>query len=164
MPKRARCPYCDKLFSRDDLDDHVRQCRTKHPSGQSTQTAQRKIVVVDGSNVAFYMTRAGKPRVENIFMANNSLASAGFLPITVVSAALVHQVDEDEQLLKMIASKRVIQAPKGIDDDLEIIRTARKYNADIVSNDRFLDYVDKYPWLLSRLRKYRMSPSGLILV
>jgi len=126
--------------------------------------AERKIIVVDGSNVAFYFTQDGKPRLENIVMANNSLASAGFVPIIVVSAALLHQVDEDEQLLKMIASKRVIQASKGVDDDLEIIRTAKKNNADIVSNDRFLDWLDKHPWLPSRLRKYRMSPSGLILV
>lgn len=164
MPKRARCPYCDKLFSRDDLDDHVIQCRTKHESRQVNRRAERKVIVVDGSNVAFYMTEDGVPRLENIIMANHSLASAGFVPITVVSPALVHQVDKDEQLLKMIAAKRVIQAASGVDDDLAIIRTAESKNADIVSNDRFLDWLDKYPWLSSRLRKYRMSPSGLILV
>jgi hypothetical protein len=164
MPKRARCPYCDRLFSREDLDDHVRQCRTKYDSRQVDRSAEKKVMVIDGSNVAFYMTRDGTPRLENIIMASHSIASAGLIPITVVSAALVHQIDKDEQLAKMIATKRVIQAPGGIDDDLEIIKTAEKKNADIVSNDRFLDWLDKYPWLPSRLRKYRMSPSGLILV
>jgi hypothetical protein len=64
----------------------------------------------------------------------------------------------------LIAAKQVIQAPSGVDDDLEIIRIALERKADIVSNDRFLDWLDRYPWLPSRLRKYRMSPSGLILV
>jgi len=164
LPKRTRCPYCDRLFSRDDLDDHVRQCRTEHESKSVHREAQRKVMVIDGSNVAFYMTYDGAPRLENIIMANHSLSSAGFVPITVVSAALIHQVDRDDRLLEMIAAKQVIQAPRGVDDDLEIIRTAQDRHADIVSNDRFLNWLDKYPWLPSRLRKYRMSPSGLILV
>lgn len=164
MPKRARCPYCDRLFSRDELDEHVRRCRLEHENKQADRKVERRVIVVDGSNVAFYLTNGEKPRLENIVMANHSLVSAGFVPVTVVSAALVHQIDRDDRLYEMIAANQVIQAPSGVDDDLEIIRIAQERKADIVSNDRFLDWLDRYPWLPLRLRKYRMSPSGLILV
>lgn len=59
---------------------------------------------------------------------------------------------------------RVVRAAAGTDDDLQIIRSALKLNADIVSNDRFLNWIEKYPWIENRLRKYRMTPSGLILL
>jgi hypothetical protein len=59
---------------------------------------------------------------------------------------------------------RSIIAPKGTDDDRRIIMLAQEMNADIVSNDRFLNWINRFPWLESRLRKYRMTPSGLILI
>jgi len=144
------------------LDEHVMRCRQERnaPRGR----AVRKVVIIDGSNVAYYLSTDGQPRLENIVTASRSLASVGFVPIVVVSGALIHQIDRDEALADMISKRQVIQAPKGTDDDLLIIRTAEEKGADIVSNDRFLDWIDRFPWLPSRLRRYRMSPSGLILV
>lgn len=162
MSKRARCPYCDGLFRRDILDEHVMRCRQERSAPK--ERTVRKVVIIDGSNVAYYLSTDGQPRLENIVTASRSLVSVGFVPIVVVSAALIHQIDEEETLTDMISKKQVIQAPKGTDDDLLIIKTAEKEAADIVSNDRFLDWVDRFPWLPSRLRRYRMSPSGLILV
>ena len=124
----------------------------------------RKVVVVDGSNVAYYLSNDGLPKLENVVSAVRSLVGVGYVPIVVVSAALIHQINREETLAQMILRRQVVQAPRGADDDLVIIRTAEKEAADIVSNDRFLDWVDRYPWLPSRLRRYRMSPSGLILV
>ncbi len=162
MSKRARCPYCDELFRRDILDEHVMRCRQERraPKGRTV----RKVVIIDGSNVAYYLSTDGQPRLQNIVTASRSLVSVGFVPIVVVSAALIHQIDKEETLADMISKRQVLQAPKGTDDDLLIIKTAEKEAADIVSNDRFLDWVDRFPWLPSRLRRYRMSPSGLILV
>ena len=57
----------------------------------------------------------------------------------------------------------VVRAPRGTNDDLKIIQIAQDRNADIVSNDRFLDWLDRYPWVSDRLLKFRMTPSGLIL-
>jgi hypothetical protein len=81
-----------------------------------------------------------------------------------VSAALVHKVDKPTALNEFMLSAEVVEAPRRTDDDLRIIQLAKELNAPIVSNDRFLNWTDRYPWITSRLRKYRMTPSGLILV
>ncbi|MHA1769326.1 MAG: NYN domain-containing protein [Candidatus Thorarchaeota archaeon] len=163
MPKRARCPYCDRLFSRDVLDDHIRRCRTRRRPAQRT-TPRRRLLVVDGNNVAFFLSPNGRPRVSNLVLAHQSLASAGFQLIFVVSSALVHKVGNPIALREFTASVRTITAPRGTDDDLKIIRTAQEMNADIVSNDRFLNWIDRFTWLPDRIRKYRMTPAGLILL
>lgn len=165
LPKRARCPYCDKLFNRDRLDEHVLRCRAKTQS-KKTQSPdyQRRNVVVDGANVAFYLSSNGVPRVANLQRALHSLVNVGYKPIIVVSSALKYKIDSEQQLRAMIDEGLIIEAPRGTDDDLKIIQLADRQNADIVSNDRFLDWIDRYPWITSRLRKYRMTPSGLILL
>jgi hypothetical protein len=164
MPKRARCPYCDKLFSRDQLDEHVLRCRVKtQKKVKRTQKYRRRNVIVDGTNVAYYLSSDGIPRVANLLRAYKSLTNTGLRPVIVVSSALKYKIDKIEQFQSMIHDGLVVEAPRGTDDDLKIIQLADSQNADIVSNDRFLNWISRYPWISSRLRKYRMTPSGLIL-
>lgn len=99
-----------------------------------------------------------------MILASRSLTRAGYRPIIVVSAALIHSVDDPEALQQMMDNRKVVQAARGTNDDLTIIRMAQRNNADVVSNDRFLDWRDRHPWLASRLKRYRMTPSGIILV
>ena len=101
--------------------------------------------------------------MNNIVLAQRSLASRGYKPVFVISAALVHKIDRPEALITLMNEIDVVRAPRGINDDLKIFEIAQKRNADIVSNDRFLDWLDKYPWVSDRLRKFRMTPTGLIL-
>lgn len=164
MPKRVRCPYCDRLFSRDQIDRHVLRCRIKNQPAKDISKAVTRTVVVDGSNVAYHLAPEGKPRVKNLSLAYQSLTSGGLRPVFVISAGLIHVIDRPEALQDFMAQIEVVEAPRGTDDDLSIIRLAQDRRADIVSNDRFLNWVGKYPWLHSRLRKYRMTPTGLILV
>lgn len=102
--------------------------------------------------------------MKNLILAYRSLKRTGFRPIFVVSAALMHNIDKPLSLDEFMQSAEVVQAPRGSDDDLRIILLAKKLNAPIVSNDRFLDWLEKYPWISSQLRNYRMTPSGLILI
>jgi len=162
LPKRARCPHCDRLFARDKLDDHLHKCRAR-TTNRGEVRGGRKAVVVDGNNVAHHLSPNGVPRVANLVLAQSSLLRAGLKPIVVVSAALKHKIDNPEVLQEMIAGREVIEAPRGTDDDLTVIKLAQSGNANIVSNDRFLGFINKFPWLQSRLMKYRMTPSGLIL-
>jgi hypothetical protein len=76
----------------------------------------------------------------------------------------MHVVDRPDALQDFMTGVEVIEAPRGSDDDLKIIQLAQDRRADIISNDRFLNWISKYPWLPDRLRKYRMTPTGLILV
>lgn len=164
MPKRARCPYCDRLFSRDVLDAHVEKCRNTQRGSKGEESRSRKQkIVVDGNNIAYHLSPQGKPRAQNLALAYYSLTGAGFDPIFVISAALIHNIDNPSSLESFIAITNVIEAPRGTNDDLKIIQLAKKLNVNIVSNDRFLDWIDRYPWLTSHLRRFRMTPSGLIL-
>jgi hypothetical protein len=123
----------------------------------------RKTVIVDGNNVAYHLSPDGKPQVNNILLAQRSLVGSGYRPVFVISAALAHSIDKPNVLQTLMNDLKMVRAPRGTNDDLKIIQIAQERNADIVSNDRFLDWIDKYPWVSDRLRKYRMTPSGLIL-
>jgi hypothetical protein len=164
LPKRSRCPYCDRLFNRSELDEHVSRCRLKQSKQPKRTRITRRQVVVDGNNVAYYLTPDGRPRITGIILAVNSLRNVGLRPIVVVSSALKYNIDNPEKLEELVNSKLVIEAPRGSDDDLHIIKLAEKTNSDIVTNDRFLEWQDRFPWLDSRIRRYRMTPAGLILI
>ena len=164
MAKRARCPHCDRLFNRDVLDGHIMRCRerTRTVAVRSPQRG-RKTVIVDGNNIAYHLSPNGKPQVNNLLLAQQSLVNGGYKPVFVISAALVHSIDKPNVLQTLMNDLEVVRAPRGTNDDLKIITIAQNRNADIVSNDRFLDLLDRYPWVSDRLRKFRMTPSGLIL-
>jgi hypothetical protein len=128
------------------------------------KSSKKRELVVDGNNIAYNLSPQGKPKAQNLALAYHSLTSAGYNPIFVISAALVHKIDNLGALNAFMLSAKVDEAPRGINDDSRIIQLSKKLDADIVSNDRFLDWIDRYPWITSRLRRYRMTPAGLILV
>ncbi|TFG28576.1 hypothetical protein EU528_10990 [Candidatus Thorarchaeota archaeon] len=164
MAKRARCPHCDRLFGRDELDRHILRCRERNRAGShSISENMKKTVIVDGNNIAYHLSPDGKPYVNNLLLAQRSLVNRGYRPIFVISAALVHSIDKPDTLQTLMNDLEVVRAPRGTNDDLKIIQIAQKRNADIISNDRFLDWLDRYPWVTDRLRKFRMTPSGLLL-
>jgi hypothetical protein len=165
VPKRARCPYCDKLFSRDDLDRHVQKCRTKARENKSAHFRQlTRTVIVDGNNIAYHLAPEGTPLVNNLILAYRSLTSRGLKPVFVISSALLHVIDKPDSLRELMVQLEVVEAPRGTNDDLKIIQVAMDRKADIISNDRFLEWIGRYPWVTDRLRKYRMTPTGLILM
>ena len=164
LPKRARCPHCDRLFNRDDLDSHILRCRERNHESPQHKPRKKKVVIVDGNNIAYHLSPDGKPHVRNLLNAQNSLVNGGYRPIFVISAALIHSIDKPNSLRSLMNEISVVQAPRGTNDDLKIIKIAQERNADIVSNDRFLDWLERYPWVSDRLLKYRMTQSGLILV
>ena len=164
MPKRARCPHCDRLFNRNSLDAHIQKCRIRRQASQKvSKISQKRALVVDGNNIAYSLSPNGRPKAQNLSLAYHSLTGAGFKPVFVISAALVHKIDNPEALSAFMLSASVDEAPRGMNDDIRIIQLSKNLEADIVSNDRFLDWIDQYPWVTSRLKKYRMTPVGLIL-
>ncbi|NWF96082.1 MAG: hypothetical protein HXY34_08040 [Candidatus Thorarchaeota archaeon] len=123
-----------------------------------------KVLVVDGNNIAYSASQSGIPQVQTLRAAIRSLRNNDYRPLVLVSAALIHNVDEPDELQAMISAGDIIQVSRGQNDDLAIIRMSQEKYADIVTNDRFLDWLDRYPWLSSRVRRYRLTPSGIILV
>jgi hypothetical protein len=162
LPKRARCPHCDRSFDRRVLDDHISKCRSRVSGLQKrTSITGRRTLIVDGNNVAYHLSHNGVPRVENLINAQRSLTASGYIPIIVISAALKHKIDKPSQMNQI---ENLLEAQRGTNDDLLIMKEAQNRNADIVSNDRFLNWEISYPWVSSRLRRYRLTPTGLILV
>ncbi|MHA1906368.1 MAG: NYN domain-containing protein [Candidatus Thorarchaeota archaeon] len=161
MPKRARCPHCDRLFDRRVLDDHISKCRSRVLGREKRASIPgRKILIVDGNNVAFHLSHNGVPQVENLINAQRSLVASGYTPVIVISAALKHKIDRPGVLNQL---ENLVEAQRGTNDDLLIFKEAQRRNADIVSNDRFLNWQKSHPWVASRLRRYRLTPTGLIL-
>jgi hypothetical protein len=164
LPKRSRCPHCGRLFDRRILDEHILSCKAYSlRSHVTSEPHNRRNLVVDGNNVAFYLASNGTPLADSLTRAMRSLTLAGYRPVIVISAALKHRIDQPASLQDFLMEGPVIEAPRNTDDDLTIIREAQKRNADIVSNDRFLNWLNRYPWISSRLRRFRMTPAGLIL-
>jgi hypothetical protein len=127
-------------------------------SKQRTRT-----IIIDGNNIAYHLSPDGKPLVNNLMLAHRSLITKQLQPVFVISAALMHTIDKPDVLQTFMTQVDVVEAPRGTNDDLKIIQMAMDRRADIISNDRFLEWIDRYPWLSNRLRKYRMTPTGLIL-
>ena len=107
--------------------------------------------VVDGSNVAHeHRTPDGKPRVANLTAVCDALEAEGFDVTVIVDAALFHQVDDPAELDKLIDRGVIHQAPAGTDADYFILEYAGGARAIVVSNDRYRDRRDEYPWLEER--------------
>ena len=117
--------------------------------------SEKKVIVVDGSNVAFEeQTGGGKPRMANLVRARQRLEEKGYEVIIIVDAALHHQVDDPAQLDALIEDDVVHQAPAGTDADYFVLRTAEDRDALVLSNDRYLPYREQFPWIKERRVPY----------
>lgn len=107
--------------------------------------------VVDGSNVAYEnRTSDGKPRVANLTAVCDALEAEGFDVTVIVDAALFHQVDDPAALDELIDRGVIHQAPAGTDADYFILEYADETRAIVVSNDRYRDRREEFPWLEER--------------
>lgn len=110
--------------------------------------SKKKIIVVDGANVAFEeKSNSGNPKVSNIKAVHRALKEKGFEPIIIIDAALQYKIDDKQQLEKMIDEQIIRQAPAGTDADYFILETAKEHKAKIVTNDKYNDYQEEYPWI-----------------
>ncbi len=54
----------------------------------------------------------------------------------------------------LIESQHIRQVPAGTDADYFIIQLADQFGARVVTNDRYKDYVEQYPWISDRRLPY----------
>ncbi len=107
--------------------------------------------VVDAANVAHLeRTDEGKPKVANISAVKTALEHQGIATIVIADASLVHSVDDSDQLEELIRNQDVRQVPAGTDADYFILKTAEQQNAVVVSNDRYRERRDEFPWIDDR--------------
>jgi hypothetical protein len=132
----------------------------------STSTANqeqtRKVVLVDGSNVA-HSTEGEAPRLANLLAVRDKLREEGDDPIIVADAALRHQIDDPQAYEQLVEEGMVRQAPAGTDADYFILSFARELDASIVSNDRFRDRIKQFPEVKARLIRYMIVRDEVVL-
>lgn len=108
-------------------------------------------IVIDGSNVAHEEnSQEGKPKIANLLNLERELKERGYDPITIVDARLFHIIDDPDQLDALIKKNEIDQAPAGTEADYWVLETAERHNAQVISNDRFDEYQEQYPWIRER--------------
>jgi len=151
----------------------------KEESEQEEHTGKKPVlfprgIVIDGSNVAHYGQDGKHASADQLMQAYRDLRDQGFDPVFVfVGARLRHAVGKDaykgmERYFQRIRKKtgRAIfnQAPAGTDDDHFIIQFAIDRNLLILTNDRYLDTIQKHPGMKdqieTRLIKYMFNPES----
>ncbi|HEX8285370.1 MAG TPA: hypothetical protein VF588_18590 [Pyrinomonadaceae bacterium] len=124
----------------------------------------KKMVVIDGANVAYEERSAGgKPKFSNLLKVRRELEEKGFEAVILVDASLKYDIDDQEQLENLIRSQQVRQVPAGTDADFFIIQFSQELDALIVTNDRYKDYADQYPWVQERRLPYMIVKGEVVL-
>lgn len=173
MPK---CPFCSSSQSNGSkLQEHLytKHRDQEHSFEKTTSLNVKKrvsklnnLIVVDGNNVAY--VQGNPPRAINIKIARNSLIKQKYTPIIIISSALRHKVTDKLELIKMINLGWVVEAEPHTDDDKMVIDTAISKNCKIITNDRFLDYMEYCSRssvdLRSKLIKFGITHSTIVLI
>ena len=127
-------------------------------------TNGKKVVVIDGANVAYEERSAGgKPKLSNLLKVRRELEERGMEAVIIVDASLKYDIDDQGQLETLIKSQHVRQVPAGTDADFFIIQFADQLDALIVTNDRYKDYAERYPWVNERRLPYMIVKGEVVL-
>ena len=109
----------------------------------------RNLIVVDGSNVLFWRDNA--PQLATLIAVLRKLEARGFLPGVVFDANAGYLIEGrfiDEAgfaALLNLPQNRVRVVDKSTPADPVVLETARKYGVQVVSNDRYRDWADRFP-------------------
>jgi rRNA-processing protein FCF1 len=109
----------------------------------------RNLIVVDGSNVLFW--RDNTAQLSTLIEVLRKLEARGFLPGVVFDANAGYLIDgqfkdeADFAALLDLPPNRVRVVDKSTPADPVVLDTARKYGVQVVSNDRFRDWADRFP-------------------
>ncbi|MBI5680815.1 MAG: Zc3h12a-like ribonuclease [Methanobacterium sp.] len=115
-------------------------------------------VIVDASNVAhFGKGKDGKPSLNNVLNAIESLKKLGYEPFTIADASLRHEIDEKEEFTKLLEENKIHQVPAGTTADHFILKIAEDENGKILSNDIFREYNDEFKDIASRRIPYNIK-------
>ena len=138
--------------SRGPRRDGKRQ-RPNPRSGKRKRTDRRRLVrnpiLIDGSNVMHWQDNT--PQLAPLLSLIANLQARGFSPGVVFDANAGWKLFDrfmDERAFAQVLSlpaDQVLVVPKGTQADAYILETAREFQAKIVTNDRYRDWVGSYP-------------------
>jgi len=106
-------------------------------------------ILIDGSNVMYW--KGNKPQIQTLREVIAYLRNHKHTPAVVFDAnagyLLVGRYQHDYAMAKHLGltEERVMVVPKGTVADTFLLTVARDFNAPIVTDDRYRDWVDDYP-------------------
>ncbi len=122
----------------------------------------RPVAVVDGSNVALEeKTKDGRPKMENIAKMRKALEEQGYRPIIITDAKLKHEIDDPDQFQSFEDEGIIHQAPAGTQADYFVLITARLEDGIVISNDRYQDWQQEFPWVEDRRIPFMIVDSNV---
>jgi hypothetical protein len=115
---------------------------------QPERLMNRPKAIVDASNVAYLQApREPRPNIKNISAVADAVEASGRDPIIILDPTirtLIVDVDEFERLL---SDSRIMPLPSGKEIGRFVVETADQLDAEIVSNNTYIDYFEDYPWI-----------------
>lgn len=117
---------------------------------------QTTSVIIDGSNIAWEQTNPGrKPMINNIIRAYKVLKENSFKKIVIIAdAALRYQIDDRDELDRLVKSEFIKLVPAKVNADGFILRFSAENGYLILSNDLYKEFRDTYSWIDERRVPY----------
>lgn len=111
------------------------------PSCWTALTAETTTVIVDASNVAHFMTGAGKARLGSLLAVRRELHKKRYFPVYLIAdAALPYQIDDPERLRRMAEDGEIEMVAPGTVADEVIISLARRLKCPVVTRDAMSEW------------------------
>ncbi len=130
----------------------------------SPEELKRRIIVVDGSNVAWNKEdrrKGNKPLAKNIELIIEHLKQKGYSKIiTYCDASLKYQVADRNKYDELLQADMLIEIPSRTIADYFVIDTANKYNCYVVSADKYRDWMEKlsiYGWKKPEIKDFLIN-------
>lgn len=123
--------------------------RKQRPSTRRARQAPKPAILIDGSNVIYWQNNT--PQLEPLRQVVQDLSRQGLKPGVVFDANVGYKLtgqylgEGDLSRLLSLPRDQIFVVPKGTQADPYLLETARDLKAQIVTNDRYRDWVDTYP-------------------
>lgn len=110
-------------------------------------------VIIDGSNVMHWAD--GRPALDPVLAVVAEVTRQGLTPGVIFDANVGYKLgdryQDDAELARKLGlpAAQVLVVPKGTQADDYILRAARDLNARVVTNDRYRDWKETYPDVVS---------------
>lgn len=115
----------------------------------SSRSDDRQTVLIDGSNVIYWLDNT--PQLAPLLQVVHDLSRRGMRPGVVFDANIGYKLTGkfmgERDLSRMLSLPRdqILVVPKGQQADPFLLESARDLKAPIVTNDRYRDWIDRYP-------------------
>lgn len=127
----------------------------------------RPILVIDGDNVLRYGSNnyhnQKKVELARLLKIIKDLEQKGLDLILLVSAKTRYYIDDPKQYEELLSRGVIIEIPARTQNDLYILEIAKKFKAQILSNDLFREYSNKYPKAIKQRLPFMILRDRLII-